>query len=435
MPIRLIYLVHHELLSSVFESMVLRHLEALRRQGHDVWLVTTLPIGWLLRRGPRGRARERLRVARETLGGQVRYLLTPPKRWASRFDVSSRVVSAVGRIAAGHDDVPWIVQCRGPRSTRMGLQCRSAFGRDRIRVLADPRGIAWAEHAYDANPGVWPLLDEVPAALASGCDAEAELYQQADSIIAVSGGMKQFYERMSNRRMPAIEILPNGVDIQPYGAAMQRRDALRAELGLSRRFVLAYCGSVYPRQRIPAALELIGTLVAAFDRLHFLILTGSEARFREALGRSALDPARYTLLSVPHDETPRHLAAADAGLIATGLFERDHLANQACCPVKFAEYLAAGLPVVLSEGIGDCSALIARSGLGHVVGHEDSIEVAARGCLALFERIEQQQSRLRADCRALARVQFSMEHHCGLFLGLCERVRARQLPGSSATGC
>ena len=45
--------------------------------------------------------------------------------------------------------------------------------------------------------------------------------------------------------------------------------------------------------------------------------------------------------TVPHDELPRHLAAMDAALIVAAADAAFHYS-----PLKLAEYLAAGLPVV-----------------------------------------------------------------------------------------
>jgi hypothetical protein len=48
------------------------------------------------------------------------------------------------------------------------------------------------------------------------------------------------------------------------------------------------------------------------------------------------------------------------------LVREDSVTNQVASPVKFAEYLAAGLQIIISEKLGDYSALVAKEGLGIV---------------------------------------------------------------------
>ena len=58
------------------------------------------------------------------------------------------------------------------------------------------------------------------------------------------------------------------------------------------------------------------------------------------------------------------MAAADAAVI----LRAPDLVNRVSCPVKVGEYLAAGLPLVISPGIGDLSDLVDHHGLGVVAG-------------------------------------------------------------------
>jgi glycosyltransferase involved in cell wall biosynthesis len=59
---------------------------------------------------------------------------------------------------------------------------------------------------------------------------------------------------------------------------------------------------------------------------------------------------------------PEYLAAGDLGL----LLRDPHPVNRVASPVKFAEYLAAGLPVLVSPGVGDAAAIVERERVGFV---------------------------------------------------------------------
>ena len=57
------------------------------------------------------------------------------------------------------------------------------------------------------------------------------------------------------------------------------------------------------------------------------------------------------------------------------LVRDDTVTNRVAAPTKFAEYLACGLRVVISKGLGDCSDFVEEHQCGAVV-NDDDIDVA-----------------------------------------------------------
>jgi glycosyltransferase involved in cell wall biosynthesis len=70
--------------------------------------------------------------------------------------------------------------------------------------------------------------------------------------------------------------------------------------------------------------------------------------------------------------------------------------------VKFAEYLASGTPVVMSDGIGDYSDLAQRHNVGLVIPHDASDEWIEARLSNLLKDDPQSMRQLRARCRQLA---------------------------------
>jgi glycosyltransferase involved in cell wall biosynthesis len=62
-------------------------------------------------------------------------------------------------------------------------------------------------------------------------------------------------------------------------------------------------------------------------------------------------------------DIPRYLSAADAAVS----FIKPCYSKQASSPTKNAEYLAAGLPIVINDGIGDSTRLTVVDGVGVVL--------------------------------------------------------------------
>jgi glycosyltransferase involved in cell wall biosynthesis len=84
---------------------------------------------------------------------------------------------------------------------------------------------------------------------------------------------------------------------------------------------------------------------------------------RELCKSVGLKDKDCTVLSLGPTAVPRYLAAADVGLLPRD----ENLVNRVASPVKFAEYLASGIPVILSDGIGDYSELVRSGDLGAVL--------------------------------------------------------------------
>jgi len=60
---------------------------------------------------------------------------------------------------------------------------------------------------------------------------------------------------------------------------------------------------------------------------------------------------------------------ADFGL----LFRKDEVVNRVASPTKFSEYALCGLPIIISDNIGDFSDYIRSSGYGYVIRDTDFI--------------------------------------------------------------
>jgi len=109
-----------------------------------------------------------------------------------------------------------------------------------------------------------------------------------------------------------------------------------------------------------------------------------------------------------HHEVPGYLAAADVGL----LLREPCLVNRVASPVKFAEYLAAGLPVLLTEQIGDYSALAAAHRVGCVIPYADLQSGDGAPLRDFFAEVHENRPAWRDRCRQTAEAELSNDRHC-----------------------
>ena len=149
------------------------------------------------------------------------------------------------------------------------------------------------------------------------------------------------------------------------------------------------------------AFDLFRTTFEFFGPgFHLVLLTPEPAHpLRIKLQQAGLDVSRISIAFVPFSDVPDYLSAAD---FAFGL----HRPTPYVSPIKIGEYWANGLPVLLSENVGDDSDIIQREGGGALFQAEKLASVqAALGQIA----VELNQKGHRAANARLAAVHRSLE--------------------------
>ncbi|MGQ9682309.1 MAG: glycosyltransferase [Anaerolineae bacterium] len=183
-----------------------------------------------------------------------------------------------------------------------------------------------------------------------------------------------------------IEIIPNNsLGCLHDGPS---RAELRVKLGFdSEDLVLAYAGSIGHWNDAGLYVGFHYELIGQSDRVRFLYLVPKlwQRHLLAALAAYQVPEGTYVVLSVPPEEVCTYLTAADAGV---------QLMPQpdARLGVKIADYLVAGLPLVVNQYARGAVQLVATSGVGLVVDLSDAeyaqLTVAWLG------------SRRREDCRS-----------------------------------
>jgi len=79
-----------------------------------------------------------------------------------------------------------------------------------------------------------------------------------------------------------------------------------------------------------------------------------------------IPPGSFLIEEKTHKEVGSFIGVADAGL----LLRKAHPVNYVSSPTKFGEYLAAGVPVIATRGIGDVTEIIEQRRAGLIVDME-----------------------------------------------------------------
>jgi len=248
----------------------------------------------------------------------------------------------------------WILYGHGTRAAGIALVAKKL--RKGARVIADAHGVGSAEYAYAtaaaANEKQLLRLQK----------DEQRVLSLVDQVIFVSDRMGHYYEAVMKRNFSTAAVIPCAVDAASL-PDVEKRNLLREKHGLTERFLIAYVGSAVAYQQPRQMITLFSQIRIVLPQAFFLGITQSPQVFRELLSEQGVPEEDYLLTSLPHEQVMETLQMGDVGL----LLREDSLLNQVSSPTKFAEYLLAGLPVLLTKDAGDYGVIAQSKGLGYLV--------------------------------------------------------------------
>jgi glycosyltransferase involved in cell wall biosynthesis len=226
----------------------------------------------------------------------------------------------------------------------------------------------------------------------------------SDSTIVLTDYMRERFREEAQGSAP-VTVIPCCVDADRFRFDATKRELRRRELGLTdeRQRLFVYVGKIGGWYLVDETFELFKVARERVGPSRLLVLSPDPPQaFRAIAERHGVPPEAYEVRSAPHHEVVEWLSAADVGLALIAPFE----SKRGCSPVKVGEYLAVGLPVVITRNIGDYSRWIHDERLGAVLAAETrpAYERAADELVALW----QEGDVLRERCRSAAEAHVSL---------------------------
>ena len=384
-----LYICYWSFEDPLCQTQSLAYLRGLRARGRRFALITFEQPEYRLDSAQRAAVERELREE-----GIYWYPLKYHKRFpilATAYDCLRGVLTGIF-IALRHR--PRVVHSRASIPAGMALAISRLCG---LKFLYDADSRLSEEYA---DNGHWSRTSR---AFKITAGVEAMSRRRADSIVVLSERLRDDFINEFGVRAP-VEVIPCCVDAGAFQFSERAREARRRELGLNDEKLLVYAGKTGGRYLTDDMFEFFKVAGERIPRSRLLVLTGDDpAIFHAIARRHAIEASDYYVKHSSRQEMPEWLSACDAGLA----FIRSASCERGSSPVKIGEYLACGLPVVLTCGIGDYSDLIARVNLGAVVerpGASSYIEIADH-LAALWAEGE----RLGKRCRAAAEANVSLE--------------------------
>ena len=370
---RVVYVSYDGAAEPLGRSQVVAYLVRLARDA-EITLIS-------FEKGERGRAE----VARELAAAGIRWL---PLRYHPRPPVLSTLwdllAGARALRRACRATQPDLVHVRSYVPAAIALLAAWP-GRRRWKLLFDIRGF-WADGRALGDDGVTGRLVAGAAKL-----CERRLFAAADAVVTLTAASVPWIRAWLAPREVPVRVIPTCADVGRFGGLPPREEGPRA----------VWCGSIGGLYRFDLAVRFAAAL-----GLPLTVLTRQTAAARAALGGREAD-----VREVPHDEVATELRPGDIGLF----FHAEGFANLARAPTRFAEYLAAGMAVAVSPGIGDLDEIMRRHRLGVTVADESDAGLAAAAAEALALAAD---PAVRAAGPRLAAELYSVDEGAAAYLAL-----------------
>ncbi|MGB2963466.1 MAG: glycosyltransferase family 4 protein [Anaerolineales bacterium] len=239
-----------------------------------------------------------------------------------------------------------------------GLLAKFGFP-GKVKKIYDLRAVIAEESAYRHNRKFpyYYLLKKI----------EALLIKSADRISVVSNNLKEYV--LSIKPESSIQVLPSAVNPKKvyyspkYRAEIRTRYAIKPE-----DIVFTYIGSISKWQQFDFVVRLFRDISASLASAKFLVITPDRKKILDKFENLHQQSGSIIVLDkVPHEEIYQYLSAADIGF----LIREQHLLNFVSSPLKFAEYLICGVPVITTPWVGDYSEHVEKYSLGVVIQPDD----------------------------------------------------------------
>jgi glycosyltransferase involved in cell wall biosynthesis len=379
-----LYLCYLSLEDPLVHSQVVAYLAGLAERGHVVHLMTFEP-----RLSPQRSRQLAEELRHRGIAWHPRRYHKRPSLPATAFDVFTGGLAAARLVRRHRLDA---IHARNHMPAAMAMiAARLAPS----QLIFDIRGLMAEEYA---DAGHWKR-GGVPYRLTQWVQRAA--LRRADGVVTLTEAVRPHLSA-AKAGPETTFVIPCCADLERIAERSSERAAARAELGLGDRPAMVYVGKFTGWYMEREMADFVAAARRSEPDLLFLIVTQADpAPMLRELDRCGIGPGDYRVLRAEPEEIGRYLAAADAGLS----FVRPCFSKISSSPTKIGEYLAAGLPVVSTAGIGDVDALLGDNRVGALV--EDFSPQAYEAAVDTVRELREDPG-TRQRCAAVARENLSL---------------------------
>jgi glycosyltransferase involved in cell wall biosynthesis len=192
------------------------------------------------------------------------------------------------------------------------------------------------------------------------------------------------------------------VDLEKFKPIFTKR---QAKVFDENNIEFLYVGSIGPWHSFEKVSAFISTAYKHFPNSKFRLIIGFGKEFIENyLTENNFDQSRFEIKTVPHYLIHNEFTNADIGFF----FIPPVYAKIASSPTKMGEMLAAGIPIITGDKIGDVDRLVNDNNIGKILTETDENSIKS-AVSEVVEMLKKDNNSLNERCLAVADDYFSLE--------------------------
>jgi glycosyltransferase involved in cell wall biosynthesis len=194
--------------------------------------------------------------------------------------------------------------------------------------------------------------------------------KRSDKVVVVTKYFKTYIDNKYRKNHKTV-VISNSVNTKSIGFSEEWRNKIRCELNCQESLLVVYSGRIKREwQSFDKNAAIFNKIKKKFSNAKFLVLTRDTDILLSDYNLSKEDTM---LISVDNKDIYKYLSAGDVGLLV-----RDkNIVNEVAFPIKFTEYMACGLPVIVSKGMTGICEIIENRGV--IYDNDDSVFEALSG--------------------------------------------------------
>ena len=333
---KIAYITFGEIVSGVYESQVIDFCKNFSEvSGQEVKLISFLPI--------RSFSSHRKKIKSLYKNSYVIPSIPMMRLWWLNAFILSFVIAFQNHVLI----------CRGVIACRIAHRHKNMLGS--CKVIYDGRGAFYSEwKEYLSLRYKYLGIEKIK-------ELEQYVVQKSDFLMAVSTKLIQYWQLYFDYDKDNNVVIPCTLNTRiPQRTEFENRPGTyRKKMGIAQdEVVLVYSGSNARWQSFEKIIRLIKVLFQSNEKVRLLLLCDEFSGYsflRKKYGDRVLNDW------VESSEIYSILIECDYGLLL-----RDSTnTNKVASPTKFAEYLVCGLPVIISNEVGDFSQFVIDNECGY----------------------------------------------------------------------
>ncbi|MBR5025069.1 MAG: glycosyltransferase family 4 protein, partial [Victivallales bacterium] len=214
---------------------------------------------------------------------------------------------------------------------------------------------------HGVNPEEAAMSGSAPARVKMLEELEWDLLKSVDFANYVSNAMESHYLAKYGLLRPSC-IVPSALRKEALRSNIKNRRILSLPSG---RPVLGYVGTLVAWQCKDEMFKLFGRIHKLHKNVFFAVLT--QAPYHDEVHRlmaeHGIGERDYLVQEVKFDDVSAAVSQFNAGV----MLRKWSPVNRVASPTKFGEMIAAGVPIVATDGIGDFSEDVRKNDFGVIV--------------------------------------------------------------------